>query len=667
MIMNINNIPIILWILPLASALFIMMIGEQRFKGLAKYLVLFALILSLAYSFKLFNTIFDNKIINVWIGNWAPQKQWAFGINLEIDFFAYSMILLVLIISILGIIYLAASNKESEISLNKFYAAWLILTGSMIGFILSGDLFVMYIMQEAITISVVALVGLNNKNLKALNNGFKFLITSTLTSTFILIGISLIYIQIHTLNLAQISTLLHNNYKDISIYALAFIITGFLGKVFIYTKIDIADSYENVTAAIFFGVIKLVQFYGIIRIIFVIYSGSSIEKLRSIFLILGTFLVILGTIMTLIQKSLKKFVNYQLLIQTAYMFICFGIGLSYQKISGVMGILGILSYIIAYAIFSTLLLMSTGAIINNINSEDIKDFAGIYKKMPFTVIAFLIGVFSINGMPLFGGFLCKWFLYNSLSVEGFKWLSYTLIFTFIINLVSFIKVIIILFSAHLSKNINNIGYEKKVMLIPMIILSFISVFIGIKQETILEMVIYPASHSIFNFSYYINSAFSENYLENMLKDDAYELPQYFTEIGYDRIGAIKLFIVILLLALFIVSIINAGKIKERLLNIEKVKKVYDKYINNKFIEKYGKLKSKISNKNAINSLNNAKKRFVVFIQSINSDNIIVGKVKKYFMDMYVSLKENEFQVNDQVICIVTFFAVVSLYMFFKML
>lgn len=667
MTIDIYNIPMILWVLPLVSAFLILLIGDRKIKSIVKYFAIFILIISLIFSFKLLSPVFiDGSIINVWVGNWIPQKQWAFGINFEIDALALFMIILILAVSILGMLFTFFSNIENKNLLNKFYAAWLILTGAMIGLTISGDLFSMYIMQEVITLSAIAILSINSEKIRLLDNSFKLLITSALTSILILIGICLIYIQIHTLNLAQVSTLMHNNYKDISLFAFSFIFSGFIGKIFIYTKLNMERSIESISGDIIFSLIKLVQFYGIIRIIFVIYSGTSIENLRRVLLFIGVIVIILGTITTWFSKSLRKFINYQLSIQTAYIITCFGMGLSSDKVSSIMGILGMLSYILIYSIFSSLLLMSTGYIINNTGTEKIEELKKIYKKMPFTVIMFLVGALSILGTPLFGGFAGKWFLYNSLKINEYNKLALIIAVTSIVNFVSFIKIILAFFAGDMSKNIEKVKKENPLMLIPMMIFAFGSIFIGVQQEVIFNKVLYPALYSIFNFSHYINSVFSANYLQNMLKDDVYELPQYFMNMGYDKMAALKLFIIILCFALLLTFIFNAKRINKVLLCNEKINRLYSKFISNNTVKKCIVVKENIINKYLLKALGTCKEKLLIFSKSMSSS-FIVKKINGCFTNIYNDFIENEFGLNDQVICIISFLAVISLYMFFKML
>ena len=87
------------------------------------------------------------------------------------------------------------------------------LAGGVMGIVLSGDLFNIYVMLEVMTFAAVGLTAFRTWNPNAREAAFKYLVVGSIGSTCVLLGTALVYAQCHTLNLAQISALLPGRHE----------------------------------------------------------------------------------------------------------------------------------------------------------------------------------------------------------------------------------------------------------------------------------------------------------------------------------------------------------------------------------------------------------------------------------------------------------------------
>ena len=147
---------------------------------------------------------FDGQIITYWMGGWAPEAGWAYGIGLEVDalslFFGLIVTVAVMVAGVYSFVYMA--HDDSQVN---FYTLYLMLGGSVLGLVLSGDLFNIFVMVEIMTFTAVALTAFRNNTDGALEGAFKYLVVGALGSMSILTGTILVYANLHTLNLAQIA------------------------------------------------------------------------------------------------------------------------------------------------------------------------------------------------------------------------------------------------------------------------------------------------------------------------------------------------------------------------------------------------------------------------------------------------------------------------------
>ena len=100
--------------------------------------------------------LIDGNILAYWMGNWEPVEGYAIGIGYEIDalnmFFALLVVTTILLAAIYSIKYMARDHH-----LGHYYTLFLMLSGSVLGLVLTGDIFNMFVMIEIMTFASVAL------------------------------------------------------------------------------------------------------------------------------------------------------------------------------------------------------------------------------------------------------------------------------------------------------------------------------------------------------------------------------------------------------------------------------------------------------------------------------------------------------------------------------
>lgn len=97
----------------------------------------------------------DGEIITYWLGNWEPVAGWTIGIGIEVDALSLFFGLVITVAVFASCIYAFSYMKEDD-SLAAYFTLFLMLSGSVLGLVLSGDLFNMYVMIEIMTFSAVS-------------------------------------------------------------------------------------------------------------------------------------------------------------------------------------------------------------------------------------------------------------------------------------------------------------------------------------------------------------------------------------------------------------------------------------------------------------------------------------------------------------------------------
>ena len=206
MILDYHHLPICAIMLLFFGAFFITTFGTRG--GVRKIASMIASALSLACLIALIKPVMiDGEIISYWLGNRSIAGGYAIGIAIEVDALSLFFGLLVGIAAFAACLY-SLDYITHDAHQVQYYTLLLMTSGGVLGMVLTGDIFNMYIMVEILTIGAVGLTAYRSKSEGALEAAFKYLVVGSIGSAFILTAIVMLYAEAHTLNLAQLAALL---------------------------------------------------------------------------------------------------------------------------------------------------------------------------------------------------------------------------------------------------------------------------------------------------------------------------------------------------------------------------------------------------------------------------------------------------------------------------
>ena len=414
--------------------------------------------------------------------------------------------------------------------LGKYYTLFLLLAGSMIGFVFTGDLFNMYVMLEIMTFAAIALTAFRTQKDKALEAGFKYLVIGGLGSSLILMGTALIYAQTHTLNIAQIALELNSGgdkFTPVTILALALLLVGYAVKSFMVPchtwPPDAHMSAPSSISMLLSGVMSKTGVYGLIRILFMIFMVSGNKALAYLVMIWGAITMVVGVSMALLQTDFKRLLAFHSVSQLGYVITGIGVGLTAADGIANLGLMGGLYHMVNHASFKCLLFLCAGAVLYRVGTTDLNKVSGLGKKMPFTAVMFFIGAAAISGIPPFNGFASKWILYQSTSETQIPIITIVELIVSVLTLASFIKVGHSVFFGAEREELKEVKEIPFTMKLPMGILALICFVFGICSNYVIKGILVPIVDAIRNVPKYIDNMLlgdlSLLHLENYTKSD----------------------------------------------------------------------------------------------------------------------------------------------------
>ena len=475
-----QQLPVIIIITPLIASLVISFIG-WKYRKLSFFLLITALFLCMVSSIILFSIVLNHGAMQYHIGGWKPP----FGIEYRVDHLSSFMLVL---ISFLGFITAVYSKniveKQMPDKVFLFWCLYLLLITGLLGIILTGDLFNMFVLLEVASLSGYALVAVGDK--RATVAGFRYLIIGTIGACFYLLGVGYLYIATGTLNMRELAQLLPAIYESrIIVTSFVFIFIGFAIKIALFPfHAWQPDAYTHAPSAvtIIISTAAAKTFaYALIRIIFSVYTINFIKTALPVFNIicwLAAFAIIIGSIYAIVQDNLKRMLAYSSIANVGY--IVLGIGLA---ASTSLGLTPAIMHILNHAIIKGALFMVACGFIYKFNLWNISDFTGLSRKMPYSALILIIASLAMIGLPPGGGFVSKWYLILAAIDAGQYQFVVVIFISTLLMLVYFWKIIETMYIKPPDDQAKNGNIEVQdlpmSMIIPSVVMAALTFIIGL--------------------------------------------------------------------------------------------------------------------------------------------------------------------------------------------
>jgi multicomponent Na+:H+ antiporter subunit D len=427
---------ILIILFPLMVSYAIPLIG-WRWKRLAFYLALCAIGASLVCSVLLLHSVLTQGPIHYHLGGWVPP----WGIEYVIDPLNGFMAVLVCFLSFLITISSKASvEKELPNKKVRFYTIYLLLFTGLMGIVVTGDVFNLYVFLEIASLTAYALIAIGEDGAPLAS--FNYIIMGTIGACFYLLGVGYLYIMTGSLNIADLAKLLPPLYHSkVILTALAFFVIGTAIKMGLFPlHVWLPDAYTHAPSAVSAFIAPLmtkVMAYILFRIMLTVFEPSY--SLRTI--PIGTLLtwlasaaILIGSIFAIAQTDLKRMLAYSSVANIGY--IVLGLGLANK-----MGLIGGLFHILNHAFMKATFFLVAAGIMYKMDMRNIYRFRGLRRKMPLTMVAFTVASLSMVGIPPTMGFFSKLYLILG-AIQAKQWIFIAVILiSSLLNAVYFFKVI----------------------------------------------------------------------------------------------------------------------------------------------------------------------------------------------------------------------------------
>ena len=275
------------------------------------------------------------------------------------------MLVVVSVVSALVHIYSIGYMKDDP-NKPRFMSYLSLFTFAMLVLVVSDNFLQLFFGWEGVGLSSYLLIGFWYKKESANKAAIKAFIVNRVGDFGFAIGIFLIFMFFGTLNYNEVFQLPDAMEGPTPVSALIHAATMVTAGVFLVVRCSPIFEYSQVA----------LNFVAIIGMLTAFFAAS----------------------VAIVQNDIKRIIAYSTCSQLGYMFFAAGVGAYHVAIF----------HLFTHAFFKALLFLGSGSVIHSLNNEqDIRNMGGIWKQMPFTWIAMIVGTLALTGFPFLSGYYSK--------------------------------------------------------------------------------------------------------------------------------------------------------------------------------------------------------------------------------------------------------------------
>jgi len=407
------HLPALIPVAPLVIALLTPILARLSVT-LVRITALTALLISLASSAGALQHALVEGTWHYHFGGWAPP----WGIEYVIDPLAGIIAVLVSFFCLLVLVYAAPylAGKPAQ-EKGYFYTLYLLLAAGLLGMVVTGDVFNLYVFLEISSLAAYALIASGGS--RATVAAYRYLLIGTAAASLYLLGIGYLYALTGSLNMADLAVLLPPLAATNAVALAVALITIGLGiKMALFPLHGwLPDAYSSApapVAGILAAVMAKVSAYAIYRILYFVFkTAAPVQVALDIAGWMAAAGILYGSIMAIAQRDLWRMLAYSSVAQMAYIILGLALG-------NIMGLYGALLQILSHAFTKGCLFLVAGSISHQTGIRDIPRLARLSRRMPWTLAAFVVAAMSMVGLPPTVGFFSKWYLMLG-AVEAGAW------------------------------------------------------------------------------------------------------------------------------------------------------------------------------------------------------------------------------------------------------
>ena len=410
-------------------------------------------------------------VTSVWLWT-AGAASNAFNGMIVLDELRLSFTLIFLIVALLTILISSIWIESEKLPAGEFHALLLFATCGMMLMASAGDLVIVFLGLEILSIATYVLAGFRRTDTRSNESSLKYFILGSFASAFLLYGIAMIYGATATANSAGITSAGTTNivkiasrldqslYPPLLLAGAALLLVGFGFKIatapfHVWTP-DVYEGAPTPVTAFMAAGPKAAGFASFMRVFVfgfplvtaaVSTSAYAHKAWLGTLAVMAVLTMVVGNVVAIVQNNVKRMLAYSSIAHAGYAlvgFVAAGAATTPEDRSAALS--SVAFYLLTYAVMN----MGAFAVVTLIARRGdqqtmVDDYNGIGFASP--VLAFSLSLFllSLLGMPLTAGFMGKIFVFSSALKQGYTWLVVIGVLNTAISAYYYLRLIVVMF------------------------------------------------------------------------------------------------------------------------------------------------------------------------------------------------------------------------------
>jgi multicomponent Na+:H+ antiporter subunit D len=480
-----SNLPVVLFLLPFSAALLAAVVG-WLLPGSARHITLGALLLTAAAAVWGAVRVGTEGTLQTQLGGWPPP----IGIEVLLDPLSAFV---AVVVGIVALVIMTGSVSQVQAELpgreTVFYACVLLLVSGLMGIVITGDLFNLFVQIEVASLSAYALVAAGGRG--APRAGLNYLILGSFGASLYLMGVGFLFAATGSLNMADIAGLLGQAEPRLVVVGGLLIVGGLGIKMALFPlHLWMPAAYArapSVSATIMAPLVTKVSAYALLRVLFWVYGGGTLAAdrvLLEVVALAGAAAMLAGGVLALLQNDLRRVLAYSSIGQMGI--IAVGIGLASSA-----GVTGAVLHIANDALMKGVLFLAAGMALLRFGVRDVGELHRLRGRAPFTAAAITVAGLSLIGIPPLSGFFGKWYVLSAALAAGRWELAAALVVSSLATIGYVFRILEQLYFAPATDEQPAREGSAGVMT-ACVVLALLIILVGVGNERIVSLLILPA-------------------------------------------------------------------------------------------------------------------------------------------------------------------------------
>ena len=392
--------------------------------------------------------------------------------------------LFILILAFL-VIYISSNYlKKNQIYFFEYPVLLIFSILGMLVMISANDLIVLYISIELQSLSLYVLVALRRGSIKGSEAALKYFILGSIASAVILYGCSMVYSVVGATNYEIIKQFSDQSFDNLILsLGLVLIISGIAFKLsaapFHMWTPDVYEGSPTSVTTVLITLPKLAALIVLVNLLLYPFQNQTITWVP-IIIIISILSMAIGSISALKQDNLKRLFAFSTIANIGYVMI----GLASVNDEAIKA-----SFL--YMFIYTLATLGVFSFIMILRREDrqlvtVSDISGLSRSKPLLALSVAILLLSLAGIPPFGGFFGKLFIFTAAIEAGNLYLAIAGVIFSVISAYYYLKIIKTMYLDESSEELNYNLDQKQLFII--ILMAFLMLFFVIYAETLITSI-----------------------------------------------------------------------------------------------------------------------------------------------------------------------------------